>query len=265
MHRMQEAFNRAHSQSRGALVVYLTAGFPTMDESEALMLQAARSGADIIEVVIPFSDPIADGPAIQAAGQTALQEGANLRDILRMIASLSAQTDTPIVIMSGYNPILAYDPERFAADASEAGVCGVLIADLPPAEGEAWCDAAAEHGLSTVFLVAPTTTPERFTRIVQCTTGFVYVLSRMGVTGERETLPPELPGLVRRVRECTSLPIAVGVGISNSEQVSAVCALADGVIVGSAVVRAAALHDAATSRLEAVRNTVAELAKACIR
>ncbi len=265
MNRIHEAFAHTREEGRGALIVYLTGGFPNIEESAGLIVAAANSGADIIEVGIPFSDPIADGPTIQAASERALAAGASVKKVLAMVSDASRQVATPLVIMTCYNPILAYGLDRFAADAVAGGVCGVLIADMPPAESQQWCASAAGSGLATVFLLAPTTREERFGEIIELTTGFVYILSRQGVTGVRESLPPGLPQLVTRVKQHTNIPVAVGFGISNAEQVASVCEVADGAIVGSAVVGAIAQQQSPEARLEAVQTTVSELATGCRR
>ncbi len=263
MNKLQRAFAQARTEGRGALIIYLTAGFPNLEESPDLLVAVAESGADIIELGLPFSDPIADGPTIQAAGQQALDAGTTVRGVLDIAARVGECVDTPMAIMGCYNPILAYGPDRFAADAVAAGVCGVLIADMPPVESDTWCRIAAANGLGTIFLLAPSTRQERFDEIIERTTGFVYVLARQGVTGERDALPDELPALVRRVRGHTQTPVAVGFGISGPEHVRSVCAVADGAIVGSAVVRAIAEQSTPAARLHAVRTRVSSLAEGC--
>ncbi len=263
MNRIQEAFAVARKQERGALIIYLTGGFPNIEESGDLIVAASQSGADIIEVGIPFTDPIADGPVIQAASETALAAGASVRGILGMIREISPRVLSPLVVMSCFNPILAYGPDSFAQDAADAGVSGVLVADMPPAESEQWCQAAAANGLATVFLLAPTTKEERFAEIIRRTTGFVYVVSRQGVTGVRDQLPTDLPELVNSVKQHTDTPVAVGFGISNAEQVASVCAVADGAIVGSALVRAVAEQESPDARLQVVTSLTAELAAGC--
>ena len=263
MSNLHDAFTRARTENRGALIIYLTAGFPNPDESPDLLVAVAESGADIIELGLPFSDPVADGPTIQAASQQALDAGTTVRGVLDIAARVRRRVDTPLAIMGCFNPMLAYGPERFAADAVAAGVSAVLIADMPPVESDEWCRIAAEAGLETIFLLAPSTRQERFDEIIDRTTGFVYILARQGVTGERDALPDELPALVRHVREHTSIPVAVGFGISRPEHVRSVCAIADGAIVGSALVRAIAEQSDPATRLQAVRDTVSALARGC--
>ncbi len=264
MNSIHGAFAHARTEGRGALIIYLTAGFPNPEESPDLLVAAAEAGADIIELGLPFSDPIADGPTIQAASQQALDAGTTVRGVLDIAARVRRRVDTPLAIMGCYNPMLAYGPERFAADASAAGISAVLIADMPPIESDDWCRTAAESGLATIFLLAPSTRRERFDEIIERTTGFVYILARQGVTGERDALPDELPALVGQVREHTSIPVAVGFGVSRPEHVRSVCAIADGAIVGSAVVRAIAEQTTPAARLQAVRESVSALAQGCL-
>ncbi len=263
MNKIHAAFAQAANQDRGALIIYLTGGFPNIDESAALLRAASDAGADILEVGLPFSDPVADGPTIQAATKQALASGATTQKIIDMLSQITPTLTTPIVIMTAFNPIFTYGLEQFAANAAAAGVAGVLVADMPPSESARWSELARAHGLVTIFLLAPSTKPARFAEILNTTTGFVYVLARQGVTGERATLPAELPTLVASVKAQSDLPVAVGFGISTPAQVGEVCAICDGAIVGSAVVRSVLECDGAQSRIDAVRNTVASLATGC--
>ncbi|MFO7945417.1 MAG: tryptophan synthase subunit alpha [Armatimonadota bacterium] len=263
MNCLKNAFETAKTDRNGALIIYLTAGYPTMEESEDLFVAAAEAGADILEVGFPYSDPIADGPVIQRACQDALEAGASMRRILEMVPRIADRTPTPLVLMTCFNPILAYGIEEFAADAADAGMTGVLIADMPPSESAMWSETAQEADLETVFLAAPTTPEERLQEIVDRTTGFIYVISSRGVTGERDALPPELPQRVKTIQLMTDVPVAVGFGISSSDQVRQVCDVADGAIVGSAVVSAALEADSAQNRLRAVSDAVSMLAGGC--
>lgn len=265
MSRLQDAFARARTEGRGALIIYLTAGFPSPEESPELLVAAAESGADAIELGLPFSDPVADGPVIQAASQQALDAGTTVCRVLDIAARVHERVDVPLAIMGCYNPILRYGPERFASDAVSAGISGVLIADMPPVESDDWCRACTAGGLDTIFLLAPTTPQERFDEILERTTGFVYLLARQGVTGERDCLPDGLPALAGRVREHTRTPIAVGFGISRPDHVRSVCTIADGAIVGSAVVRAITEQSTPAGRLQAVRSSVSALSSGCRR
>jgi len=222
---------------RAALMPYLMGGYPDLETSLAAAEAAADAGADLIELGIPFSDPLADGPVIHAAGTRALAAGATPHGVLGACEKLAGRI--PVVLMVYVNVVLAGGADQFARRAAGAGAAGLIVPDLPHDEaGElrAACDA---EGLALIPLVAPTTTPERMTDIGTDARGFVYAVSLTGTTGERDELPPELPGLVDRVHGATDLPVAVGFGISTDEQVGAVADIADGVIVGSRVVRAA--------------------------
>ena len=234
---LAEVFSRAQAQNRAALIVFVTAGDPDLAATERLVPALYEAGADLVELGIPYSDPLADGPIIQAAGQRALAVGTTVAGILASAQRIRAQAPVPLLIMTCFNPILQYGPARFAQEAAAAGVEAVLVSDLPPEEAGDWPAIANSAGLETVFLVAPTTQPERMARIAELSTGFVYVVSRAGTTGVREELPPELPALLSRLREVTDRPLAVGFGVSTPAQVQEVARLADGVIVGSAVVK----------------------------
>ncbi len=236
MNSVQQTFADSRHDGRGVLIIYITAGDPNLEETVEIVTAIAEAGADIVELGIPYSDPLADGPTIQAASQRALEAGTTIQGVFDCAARIRKCTSIPLVIMTCYNPILQFGPEAFAAEASKVGIDGILASDLPPSEAEQWCAVAAEHKLATVFLVAPTTPPQRVARAVECTTGFVYAVARPGVTGARKELPEDLKDSVARIRQVTDLPIAVGFGISSPEQVAAVCEIADGAIVGSAVI-----------------------------
>jgi len=224
-------------EQRSALIPYLTAGFPTPALSLAAIQAVARTGADFIEVGIPFSDPLADGPTIQRATQTALEGGMTVAGVLKQIAD--AGVGVPVIVMTYLNPVLAYGPERFARDAAKAGAAGVLLTDLPSGVDPALEDTIAKTGkLDLIRLVAPTTPPERLAEAGRRGSGFIYLISRLGVTGARAEVPPDLTELVARVRRAASLPIAVGFGIGTADQARAAAEVADGVVVGSALVDA---------------------------
>ncbi len=265
MSRIAEAFDSARRENRGALVIYITAGDPSLAVTRQLVPVIARAGADIIELGMPYSDPIADGPTIQAAGQRALKAGTTVEGIFETVRAIRQGCDVPIVIMTCFNPILQHGLDGFARRAADAGVDGVLVSDLPPEEAGEWVDAAWRHGLDTIFLAAPTTPPERARQIARLSRGFVYAISRPGVTGARDKLPPDLEDLVARLRQSTDLPIAVGFGISTPEQVRAVCRIADGAIVGSAVVDIIARLGGAEDVFYAVEEFVSSLAAATHR
>lgn len=235
------AFAAAQAEGRAALMPYFTAGFPDFDTSAAVLRAIIEAGSDLIELGIPFSDPLADGPTIQHASQVALEQGMTLAKSLKLIQELRIHyTTPPFIVMSYTNPILAYGIERFAADAAGAGADGLIVPDLPPEEAAGIEQACCAHDLALVYLAAPTTTPGRLAEIAQRTTGFLYLVSLTGVTGERTELPADLATFVQRARSVAHTPLAVGFGISNPEQARLVGELADGVIVGSALIKAVA-------------------------
>ncbi len=236
MSRIAERFASLRERQEGALVVFVTAGDPTPELSGKLVLSIAEAGADVIEIGIPFSDPLADGPTIQASTFRALQRGMTPARAIEMIARVRSQSDVPLVVMTYFNPVWQMGVERFAREASEAGVDGIIMTDMPPDEAEEWHLIAHRYGLDTIFLVAPTSTTERMKRVAQMSSGFVYCVSRTGVTGAREDLPEEVPQMLQVMRQLTELPLCVGFGIARPEHVEAVCQIADGAVVGSAVV-----------------------------
>jgi len=227
----------ARGRRRGALVPYLTAGFPSMRATEELAMEMDLRGAAALELGVPFSDPLADGPVIQRASSRALAGGASLKGILKMIERLRARgARIPVVIFSYYNPIYRFGIEEFARRASGCGADGLLVPDLPPEEGRELSEAIRARGLDMPFLAAPTTTDGRLARIGRASSGFVYLVSLTGVTGARKRLPPDLAGFVARARRRIDLPLAVGFGISTPDQVRAVLRIADAAVVGSAIV-----------------------------
>lgn len=235
---VSRAFAVARASGRAAFIPYITAGFPSPADTRALLTRLPAAGSDLIEVGIPFSDPIADGPTIQRSTQRALEQGMTVGGALDLIGA--AQPAVPVVIMTYVNPILAYGLERFLADAAEAGVAGVLCTDLPAGSAPEIERAIAASELDQIRLVAPTTPDERLAVSLANATGFVYFISRLGVTGARADAPPDLERHIRRIRAATALPVAVGFGISTPAQVAAAARWADGVVVGSAVVEALA-------------------------
>jgi tryptophan synthase alpha chain len=238
--RISRAFAKAKASGRAALVVFVEAGDPDLDTTLRLLPALAEAGADVIELGIPFSDPLADGPVIQRASERALASGTTLPGALAILAELRAAGFTaPVVIFSYTNPILATGEAEFAHHAARAGADGVLVTDLPPEEGRGFASILKSAKLDPVYLVAPTSSGERIRRAGSLSRGFLYVVSRAGITGVRAALPEGLRALVTRVREqVPRLPVAVGFGLSTPEQVGAVAALADGVVVGSAPVAA---------------------------
>ena len=220
------------------LVAYLTAGDPDLETTRDIALAAIDAGADVIELGVPFSDPLADGPVIQRASERALRHGTTLRDVLRIAAELrSVRPEAGLVIFSYYNPILRYEVERFCSDAEQAGVDGVLVTDMIVEEAGDYLEHLEAHNLAPIFLAAPTSPDVRLDRIAKTSRGFVYAISRTGITGTRQSLESDAEGLVSRLRRYTDLPIAVGFGISNAEHFAAVGEFADAAVIGSALVQ----------------------------
>ena len=224
------------AQGRAALIGYLPAGFPTVEQSIEAALGLIESGVDIIELGIPYSDPVMDGATIQDAVNVALANGARVRDIFPIVEAVAA-TGTPTLVMTYFNPVLRYGVDAFSRDLAAAGGAGLITADVIPDEGAEWIAAADANGLDKVFLVAPSSTTERLTMTAAATRGFVYAASTMGVTGERATVGSQAKALVARTREAGAERVCVGLGVSRPEQAAEVAAYADGVIVGSAFVR----------------------------
>jgi tryptophan synthase alpha chain len=252
----------AKDEGRAALVGYLPAGFPTVDGGIAACTALLEGGCDIVEVGLPHSDPVLDGPVIQTADDIALRGGVRIADVLRTVRETHAATGAPVLCMTYWNPVDRYGAERFAAGLAEAGGAGCILPDLPVEESEAWRKAAEQHGLATVFVVAPSSRDERLARITAAGSGFVYAASLMGVTGTRESVGREAEELVRRTRATTELPVCVGLGVSNAQQAAEVAAFADGVIVGSAFVKRLLDHEGdPEGGLAAVRGLAGELAE----
>lgn len=268
MSRIGRAFSRATRDGRAALVVFVEAGDPSLETTERLLPALAAAGADVIELGVPFSDPIADGPAIQRASERGLAAGARLPAVLELVArARAAGLEAPVVLFGYANPVLSMGEAAFAARAASAGVDGALVTDLPPEEGADFAATLRAGRLDPVFLLAPTSPPKRVRTVGRLSRGFVYVVSRPGVTGVRADVPEGLDALVGRVRLGVGrLPVAVGFGISTPAQVAAVARLADGVVVGSAVVLA--MEEAARAGhdpVEAAAALVRRLAAATIR
>jgi tryptophan synthase alpha chain len=251
--RIEAALRSAASAKRAALIPFLVAGDPDPEETPGLVAALAGAGADVVELGVPFSDPVADGPAIQRASERALARGATLPRTLDVVRRIRARTDVPLVLFGYLNPLLAFGVAAFCREAPAAGVDGVLLVDLPLEEGEEIRDAFRAAGLDTIQLVAPTSGVDRIRRIAAASSGFVYVISRTGVTGARADLAGGVGDLVAMVRGATSLPVAVGFGVSRPEQAREVAAIADGVVIGSALVEAIAAAGSASARVEAAR------------
>jgi tryptophan synthase alpha chain len=257
--RIDAAFERLRARGERALIAYLMAGDPSLAETERLVLEAERRGADLVELGVPFSDPLADGPVIQRADVRALAGGTSLPRVLEMLASLRGRVRLPLVLMTYYNPVLAFGLKSFARTAVDAGADGLIVPDLPHEEAEPLRAEAEPAGLDLIHMVAPTSTPARMRTIARLSRGFIYVVSRTGVTGARRELPPDLAAQVRTLRLVTTKPVCVGFGVSTPEQVEAVGRLADGVAVGSAIVRAIEEHSGTSALVEKVGDFIASL------
>ncbi len=235
--RISQRFAALREKGEMGLVAFLTAGDPSLAVTESLVLALADAGVDVVELGVPFSDPLADGPVIQRSSERALRAGTTLNGVLEVAASIRRKSDVSLVLFSYYNPVLQMGLDRFAECAAASGIDGVLITDMTPEESEDYRRAVRARGLDTIFLAAPTSPDERLKRIAEVSSGFLYVISRTGVTGTKDSLPEDLPALVRRVRNATSLPLAIGFGISLPGQVSVLGGLADAAVVGSALVQ----------------------------
>jgi tryptophan synthase alpha chain len=256
---LDAAFATAKQEHRAALIGYFPAGFPSVDASIDLIAAMVRGGVDIVEIGLPYSDPLMDGPVIQRAVEQALAGGVRISDVLR-VAGATAATGAPTLVMSYWNPIERYGVLRFAAELAAAGGVGVINPDLTPEEAAPWIEATDAAGIARVFLVAPSTTPERLRVVSQVTTGFVYAASLMGVTGARTTVSDQARILVERTRAVTNRPIAVGLGVSTPDQAAQIAQFADGVIVGSAFVRAVLDAPDHMAAIAAVEDLAKELA-----
>src|SRR5438445_4277046 len=234
---IRQTFVELKRSGRGGFIPFITAGDPDLATTELLLIKLAKAGADIIELGVPFSDPVADGEVIQRASERALRKGVTLDDALICIAHAKQHIDAPIVLFSYFNPLLKFGEGRLANEAKQAGVDAVLVTDLVPEEAQPWTENLCKHGLDPIFLVAPTTSDERLARIAQQARGFIYAVSRAGVTGARDEMTQDAEKLVRRVRMVSVLPVAVGFGVSTAEQMREVWRFADAAVVGSAIVR----------------------------
>ena len=263
--RISKRFAELRLSGELGIIAYITAGDPSLDATLQFVLALAEAGADVIELGVPFSDPLADGPVIQRASERALKAGATLAGVIDLVRRIRQSSEVPLVLFGYYNPFLQMGLDKFAAAAANAGADGVLVTDLTPEESADYRRILAAHHLDALFLGAPTSTDERLAKIAACSSGFLYLISRTGVTGAKEALPDDLPALVRRARSVTQLPIAVGFGISLPGHVSVLGGLADAAVIGSALVSeiekaksvdaaAAALGDRIRALKEAARH-----------
>jgi len=259
MTRLSDRLAALKTRGEKALVCYTVAGDPSLERTPEIVRALDSAGVDAIELGVPFSDPLADGPSIQAASQRALAQGSSVAKTFEAVRAIRRESQIPLILMTYFNPTLRYGTERFARDAAAAGVDGVIQTDLTPEEADDWITAARACGLDTVFLLAPTSTDARIELVSRISTGFVYCVSRTGVTGARDDIPAELPDLVRRVKKRTDLPVCVGFGVSKPEHVRRISAFADGVVVGSALVDILAHHGDSPESAKAARLFAADL------
>ncbi len=237
MSRIKKCFETLKAGNRKALVAFITAGDPDLDGTRGIFEVIEKSGADIIELGVPFSDPLADGPVIQASSQRSLRSGTTLKKILQLVTEIRKSSQLPIVLMTSFNPVYVYGQEAFARDAVQAGVDGVIIPDLPPEEADEFSGYADSNGLDMIFLLAPTSTGERIRMIVGRSRGFIYYISLTGTTGARDSLADGVGEKVAVIKQSAKIPVLVGFGISGPEQARAAAEISDGVIVGSAIVK----------------------------
>ena len=261
MNRIDKKFQELRDQGATAFMPYLCAGDPNPELTSKLLLTLEEAGADLIELGVPFSDPIADGPTVQRASERALTHHISLQEILEMVATVRTQTDIPIALMSYYNPIFRMGEDAFCKAAQDAGVDGVIIPDLPPEQAQSLLEIAPRYNLATIFLVAPTSPPERMQLIASVSTGFVYCVSVTGVTGARAMLSDEIAPMIAELRKHTDKPISVGFGVSTPDQATQIAQIADGVIVGSAIINVIEEHINDEARLlTAVKQFASDLA-----
>lgn len=237
MNRIEERFKRLRGEGKKAFIPFITAGDPDLDTTYKLAVEFTRLGADVLELGIPFSDPLADGPTIQAAAQRALDNKTKVKDVLQLVRRLREKTDIPIVLLTYYNLIFRFGPQRFAAQAKQSGADGLIVPDLPPEEAGELRNAARESDLAIIFLAAPTSDIQRIKKIAALSRGFIYYVSLTGTTGARQSLPEELADKLRRIKEITTKPVCVGFGVSSPAQAQQIAKIADGVIVGSAIIK----------------------------
>ncbi|OGW75474.1 MAG: tryptophan synthase subunit alpha [Omnitrophica bacterium RBG_13_46_9] len=262
MNRIDALFTRLEKERKKAFIVYITAGDPALRTTERLVAELEKAGVDLVELGIPFSDPLADGPTIQKASQRALSKGANIRSILHMVRSVRKHVRLPIVFMTYYNLLLHYGLERFVMDAKGSGADGVIIPDLPPEEAKELIAISRKADFATIFLAAPTSTKARLKKIADKSTGFIYYVSLTGVTGARSRLPQDISKNVGDLKRITGKPICVGFGISTPSQVKRILRLADGIIVGSAIIKVIEKNIGKKDLYKKVSSFVSKLEKA---
>jgi tryptophan synthase alpha chain len=235
--RIKEKFRELKKKKKKALIPYIMAGDPSLEKTKDVVLMFEECGADIVELGVPFTDPLADGPTIQRASERALKKGITLKKVISFVKDLRQSSRIPLVLMTYYNPVFKYGEESFVRDAKDAGVDGVIIPDLPPDEAGNLIHSSEKASLDTIFLLAPTSTSERIKKVAKVSRGFIYYVSVTGITGSRLLLDGSIETLISEIRKYTDKPIAVGFGVSTPEEASAVSKVSDGVIVGSAIVK----------------------------
>jgi len=261
MNRIDQKFIDLKRKKKKAFIAFITAGDPNLKITEELVFAFERSGVDIVELGVPFSDPLADGPIIQASSQRSLQKGTNLNKIFNTVKRIRQQSQIPIALMTYYNPIFCYGEDKFIRDARKCGVDGVIIPDLPPEEANGIMASAKMYRLATIFFLAPTTTRQRMKKIIKTATGFIYYISLTGVTGLRKGFSNKNAANIRSAKRITKKPICVGFGISTPAQVRSVAKIADGIIVGSAIVKQIEKNQGRASLVKNVSRFVRRLAR----
>ncbi|MBI5664801.1 MAG: tryptophan synthase subunit alpha [Nitrospirae bacterium] len=256
MSRIRDTFNILRGNGKKALIPYIMAGDPSLDATKQYVMDLEAAGADIIELGVPFSDPLADGPTIQRAAERALTNGTTLKKVLGLVREIRQVSDIPLILMTYYNPVFKMGIGPFIKKAVSAGVDGVIIPDLIPDEAEDFIKPARAHGLDTIYLLAPTSTPERISRVVKASTGFIYYVSITGITGSALTIEKPMKDTLNSIKGITAKPVAVGFGISRPEEASAISKLADGVIVGSAIVKLIAQGKSIKNYVKSLRKAI---------
>ncbi len=262
MNRIDQTFSRLKQDKRKAFIAYITAGDPDLKTTEQLALALEQSGVDILELGVPFSDPLADGPTIQAASQRALAAGTTLPKVLDLVKKIRRTSNMPLALMMYYNQIHSYGEQKFVKMVADCGVDGLIVPDLPPEEATDLIKYAKAHDVSTVFFMAPTTKPERMTKIARHSTGFIYYVSLTGVTGARQAIPSSVTRKIREAKKITDKPICIGFGISTPEQIRTMKKVADGVIVGSAIINQIVKHAGQSDLVPKVSKFVRTLSRA---
>ncbi len=255
MSRITKAFKELKKTGRKALIPYIMAGDPSLEATRGFIMDLEKSGADIIELGVPFSDPLADGPTIQRAAERSLENGTTLKKVIALVKEVRQHSEIPLILMTYYNPVFKFGIEAFIKQAVSAGVDGVIIPDLIPDEADDFTRAAKRHKLDTIFLLAPTSTRERINKVVKASTGFIYFVSITGITGSKLSVGKSMTGTLNSIKRATKKPVAVGFGISNPQEASTVAKLADGVIIGSAIVKL-------TARGKSIKTFVKNIRKA---